>query len=462
MESSGKGGEGPSQAPGGLKLVLRSLNHRNFRLFFGGQGLSLIGTLMQQAALGFLVFRLTKSKELLGLVAFAGQIPVFLVASFAGVLGDRWDRKKVLVVTQALSMLQAAGMAAVAMAPETGAAWWALSVQTKIGCMIALSVMLGLINGFDMPIRQAFIVDMVDRKEDLPNAIALNSTLFNVARVIGPAVGGYLVAAVGEGGCFVVNAASYVAVLWALLAMQVAARPRPTQQRHVLHSLKEGFRYVKAPGPIRSLLLLLAVVTLFGAPYGALMPAFADGLGAGPREYGWLLSSAGAGALLGAVFLAARRSVIGLAWWIAVTPALLGLALVTLAISPSLWVAMAALVVVGFAYMMQIGSTNTILQTIVDHDKRSRVMSFHTMAFMGAAPVGALAAGFLSKKIGLTATVVGGGCVCLAASAVFLSRLGALRRVLRPIYVRMGILAVENEAVALGANGHDKNRRTDA
>lgn len=443
-------------------LVLRSLRHRNYRLFFGGQGLSLIGTLMQHAALGFLVFRLTKSRELLGLVAFAGQFPVFLVASFAGALGDRWDRKKLLLVTQALSMLQAAGMAVVALAPEGGGAWWALSVHAKIAWMLALSVMLGLINGFDMPIRQAFVVDMVDRKEDLPNAIALNSTLFNVARVVGPAVGGYVVAAVGEGGCFVANAASYLAVLWALLAMRVPSRAAPTHHRHVLHSLKEGFGYVVASGPIRSLLLLLAVVTLFGGPYGALMPAFADRLKASPQEYGRLLSSAGTGAVLGAVFLAARRSVIGLGWWIAVTPAMFGLALMVLAISTSLWLAMGALVVAGCAYMILIGSTNTILQTIVDPDKRGRVMSFHTMAFMGAAPLGALAAGFLSQKIGLTATVIGGGCVCLAASGVFLSRLGAIRRVLRPIYVRMGIIAVEDEAPGLDADGGREGDRTDA
>ncbi len=246
VESSDKGGEGAPTAPGGLMRVLRSLKHRNYRLYFGGQGLSLVGTLMQHAALGFLVFRLTKSRELLGLVAFAGQIPVFLVASFAGALCERWDRKKVLLVTQALSMLQAAAMAAVAMAPEGGIHWWALSVQAKIGWMIALSAMLGLINGFDMPIRQAFVVDVVDRKEDMPNAIALNSTLFNVARVIGPAVGGLVVGAVGEGGCFVANAVSYVAVLWALLVMQVATRPPQGHHPHVLHSLKEGLGYVKA------------------------------------------------------------------------------------------------------------------------------------------------------------------------------------------------------------------------
>ncbi|MEI7835589.1 MAG: MFS transporter [Planctomycetota bacterium] len=462
MESSDKGGEGAPTVPGGLMRVLRSLKHRNYRLYFGGQGLSLVGTLMQHAALGFLVFRLTKSRELLGLVAFAGQIPVFLVASFAGALCERWDRKKVLLVTQALSMLQAAAMAAVAMAPEGGIHWWALSVQAKIGWMIALSAMLGLINGFDMPIRQAFVVDVVDRKEDMPNAIALNSTLFNVARVIGPAVGGLVVGAVGEGWCFVANAVSYIAVLWALLVMQVAPRPPQGHHPHVLHSLKEGLGYVKANKPIRSLLLLLAAVTLFGGPYGALMPAFADRLHADPHEYGWLLSSAGGGAVLAAVFLAARRSVMGLGWWIAVTPAMFGLALVALAISTSLWLAMGALVLAGFAYMILIGSVNTILQTIVDPDKRGRVMSFHTMAFMGAAPVGALAAGFLAQKIGLTATVIGGGCICVVASGVFLSRLGALRRVLRSIYVRMGIIAIESEVPGLGVNGDDKNARTHA
>ena len=462
-ESTDNGGEGAPRAPGGLRLVLRSLRHRNYRLFFGGQGLSLIGTWMQGAALPWMVYRLSNRTMLLGLVGFVGQIVAFLAAPLAGVLGDRWNRQKVLVLTQAASMVQALLLAAVAFAPESGPSAWALAPGTKIACIIALSALLGLVNGFDIPIRQAFVVEMVDCQEDLPNAIALNSTLFNAARLVGPAIAGVLVATAGEGACFLANAVSYAAVIWALAAMRVPPRDYRAHHRRLLHSLKEGWTYVAGHGPIRSMLLLLAVVSLFGVPYGTLLPAFAKKLGAGSGGFGLLVSSAGAGALLGAIFLAARRSVLGLAWWIAVTPALFGLGLIGLALSPALGLSMALLVVTGFAVMVQMASTNTILQTIVDPDKRGRVMSFHTMAFMGPAPVGALLSGLLADRIGPAWTVIGGGGVCMVASAVFLCRLPALRRVLRPIYVRMGIIAVEGEMAPLGANGDDdKNGQENA
>jgi MFS family permease len=441
--------QAPPEEPGGLTLILRSLRHRNYRLFFGGQGLSLIGTWMQGAALPWMVFRLSGSPLLLGLVGFAGQILTFLVAPFAGVLADRWNRRNVLVLTQILSMVQAMLLTLVAFAPESASAAWSLSASVKIGCVIALSAFMGLVNGLDIPVRQAFVIEMVDRKEDLSNAIALNSTLFNGARLVGPAIAGILTALWGEGSCFLVNAVSYAAVIWALTEMRVAPRPHRAHHRHVLHSLREGWGYVIQSPPIRSLLLLLAVVGLVGMPYSTLMPVFAKLLKVEARGYGLLVSSAGAGALLGAIFLAARRSVLGLGWWIATAPALFGLGLIGLAVSRVMWLSMPLLVVVGFAIMVQMGSTNTILQTIVDGDKRGRVMSFHTMAFMGTAPLGALLAGHLADRIGPTLTVVIGGAICMLASAVFLGRLPRLRKAVRPIYVRMGILTAETNPEGL-------------
>jgi MFS family permease len=419
----------PREAVTGLRSIGRALRHRNYRLFFSGQSISLIGTWLTRVATSWLIYRLTGSALLLGLVSFAGQIPTFILAPLAGVLVDRWDRYRVLVVTQVLAMIQSGLLAGLAIAGV-------INVQ-----VLALSVFQGLINAFDMPARQSMVVQMVEDRADLPNAIALNSSMVNAARLIGPAVAGALIAAVGEGWCFFVDALSYLAVLASLLMMRIQRRPRATKSTRVLHEMREGFRYASGFAPIRAVLLLLAVVSLMGVPYMVLLPVIArEVLGGGAGTLGALTAASGLGALMSALYLASRKTVLGLGRVIVASAALFGVGLIGLARVSVLWLALPVMLVTGAGMMLQMASSNTVLQTIVDEDKRGRVMSLFAMAFFGTAPLGSLLAGTLASRMGAQNTILVGGGVCVVASAVFFRALPELQRVVRPIYVRMGIL----------------------
>jgi MFS family permease len=411
----------------------RALRHRNFRLFLGGQIVSLIGTWMQQVALGWLVYRLTRSAFLLGLVGFAGQIPSLFVSPFAGVWADRWNRHRMIVATQALSMLQALVLAGLV-----------LSGVVRVWHVLALSLFLGLVNAFDVPARQSFLVEMVGGRHDLANAIALNSSTFNAARLVGPAVAGAMIAAWGEGVVFLVNGVSYVAVIAALLAMRVPPRPPPAgAPAPAWHDLVEGVAYVSRSGPIRALLLLVSLVSLAGASYTVLMPVFAvDVLHGDAHTLGFLMGSIGVGALCGALLLAARRTVRGLGRYIVAAVGAFGASLAAFSFSRSLPLSLLLVGLAGFGLMVQMAASNTILQTIVDDDKRGRVMSFYAAAFMGTMPLGSLLAGGLAGVIGAPRTLQLGGAACLLGALAFSRALPGIRAQIRPIYARLGILPV--------------------
>jgi MFS family permease len=428
------GNAAPKHATG-LRAVGRALVHRNYRLFFFGQGVSMIGTWMTRIATGWFVFRLAEQDApfLLGLVGFTGQAPTFFLAPFAGALVDRWNRHRTLVVTQVLALIQSALLAVVAFSHQPA--------SVVIGEVLVLSLFQGLINAFDMPARQAILVEIVERREDLPNAIALNSSLVNGSRLIGPSLAGVIIAAAGEAWCFLIDALSYLAVVAALLAMRLVARPRPPRTGAIWHEAVEGFRYAFGFPPIRSLLLLLALVSFMGMPYTVLLPIIAaDVLQGGPRILGLLSGASGLGAVAGALYLASRQSVLGLGGWIIVATTAFGLGLVGLALSRSLPLSLVLMMLAGFGMMVQLASSNTILQTIVEEDKRGRVMSFYSMAFLGMAPFGSLFAGSLAGVIGAPATILIGGIACLVAAAVFAWGLPRLREHVRPIYVQKGIL----------------------
>jgi MFS family permease len=419
-----------SQEPSRLRTLGRALAHRNYRLFFAGQSVSLIGSWLTRVATSWLVYRLTHSAALLGLVGFAGQIPTFFFAPFAGVWVDRLDRHRLLVITQVLATLQS-----IALAVLTIPGW------ITVWEIVALSVFQGLINSFDMPARQAFVVQMVDRREDLPNAIALNSSMVNAARLIGPSVAGVLIAWFGEGGCFAIDAASYLAVIASLLMMRVTPRERTPTEKRVLAELHEGFRYVKSFRPIGAILVLLAVVSLMGLPYTVLMPVIADAeLHGGANTFGFLMAAGGLGALCGALYLASRKTVLGLGRTIVITAGVFGGGLIAFAASRQLWLSLVLQLVVGFGMMVQLASSNTVLQTIVEENKRGRVMAFYTMAIVGTAPFGSLVSGLLADRIGAPWTIAIGGAACILGAVWFASRLPELRELVRPIYVRLGIL----------------------
>jgi MFS family permease len=413
-----------------LAGAFRALRHRDFRLFFAGQGLSLVGTWMQQVGMSWLVYRLTGSAFALGAVGFAAQFPTFIVAPLAGVLADRWNRHRIVLVAQALSMLQALLLAALVL---TGA--------VRVWHVVALAAALGIINGFDIPARQAFLIQLVRGPADLANAIALNSSMFNAARLVGPAVAGLLIAVAGEGLVFLLNGVSYLAVLGALLAMRVAPAAPRGAGTPMLRYFREGLAYAWNFGPIRSLLGLLTLVNLLGVPYIVLMPVFAtDVLRGGPHTLGFLTSAAGLGALAGALYLAGRTTVLGLGRVIVVFTLVFGLGLVAFAASRTIPGSLGVLLAVGFGVMVVTASTNTVLQTVVEEDKRGRVMALYTMAFMGMAPVGALLSGALAQRVGAPATVAIGGVAMLGTAAWFARRLPELRREVHPIYHQLGIL----------------------
>lgn len=412
-------------------FMFRALRSPNYRLFFAGQSVSLIGSWMTRIATAWLIYRLTGSALLLGLVGFAGQIPSFVLAPFAGVFIDRWDKHRLLVITQVLAMVQSFVLA-----------YLAISGQITIWQVVALSGFQGAINAFDMPARQSFVVEMVERREDLSNAIALNSSMVNAARLLGPSIGGIIIAAVGEGWCFLIDAVSYLAVIASLLAMKLQpAAPREPSKSSSWQQLREGWSYVSGFHPIRMILLLLAVVSLVGTPYTVLMPVFASNiLHGGPHTMGWLMAATGTGALVGAVFLASRRSVLGLGRIIPMASAIFGFGLIGFSLSRNLWLSLVLLLVTGFGFMVQMASSNTLLQTIVDDDKRGRVMSFYMMSFMGTAPFGSLLAGTVAARIGAPHTLLLGGICCILGALWFACSLPALRNAVRPIYIQMGIL----------------------
>lgn len=423
--------------------MMRAFSHRNYRLFFAGQLVSLIGTFLTMVATVWLVYHITGSTLLLGIVGFAGQIPMFVLAPFAGVWVDRWNRQRLLVITQTLSMLQSFGLAAVALLAGAG------HPNSEVAAIIALALFQGLINAFDIPGRQAFLVEMVDRREDLANAIALNSTMVHGARLIGPAVGGVLIHFVGPSLCFLLDGISYIGVIAALLAMRVKPHVPHADRRSVLHDLKEGLRYIWASAPIRAMLLLMGLLSLTGMPaFSILMPVFAEHFGKKANSdmmLGLLMGASGLGAMSGALYLAARKSVVGLGRIIVLAAGVFGLAIVGFAWSDHLWLSLIIVPVVGLGMLVSFASANTLIQTLTDDHMRGRVMSFFTMAFIGMAPWGNLIAGISAKTLGggvpgASRTLLIAGTLVIAAATAFAFALPGLRQIARPIYVRKGIL----------------------
>jgi MFS family permease len=415
----------------------RALKHRNFKLFVAGQSISLIGTWMTRLATSWLVWRLTHSAMLLGVVGFSGQILTFVLAPFAGVLIERMDRRKLLVWTQALAGVQSLAMA-----------WLTLARIISVHEIIALSALQGLINAFDMPGRQSFLVQMVETREDLGNAIALNSSMVNGARLIGPALAGIVIAAVGEGWCFAIDGVSYAAVIVSLAMMRVKPLQIERAAVSMLEQLKEGWAYVSTFRPIRTILLLFALLSLMGWPYAVLLPMFAEQvLHGGPHTLGFLTGASGVGALASALSLAVRRSVRGLTTMIQMAAAVFGLGLILFGLSHVLWLSMVLMLAVGFGMMQGLAASNTVIQTLVPEDKRSRVMSYYTMAFVGMAPFGSLLAGGLAHFLGSQHTVMITGACCLLGSLWFTFELPAVRKIMRPIYLEMGIIPRAQERV---------------
>jgi MFS family permease len=418
----------------------RALRHRNFRLFFFGQSISMIGNWMTRLATTWLVYQLTHSAMLLGIVSFAGQIVSFLLGPFAGVWVERLERRKLLVWTQALAAVQSLALAALTLAHVI--TLWEI---------IALTAFQGVINAFDMPARQSFLVQMVGDRNDLSNAIAINSSMANGARLIGPAIAGLVIAGFGEGGCFLVDGLSYLAVIASLLLMRIPRLDAPRSKANMFEQIREGWEYVRSFQPIRTILLLFSLVSLMGYSWSVLLPIFAaQVLHGGAARLGWLMGAAGIGALVSALSLAVRKSVVGLTRMLQVATAILGGALILFGLSHTLWLSLMLMVLVGFGMLQAASVSNTIIQSLVPEDKRARAMSYYTMAFFGSAPFGSLLAGTLADRIGAPHTVMITGAFCIAGSLWFTSELPKMRAVMRPIYQRMGLLPLA--AVNLGSS----------
>ncbi len=414
----------------------RALRHRNFKLYFLGQGTSLIGTWMTRLATSWLVYRMTHSALLLGVVSFAGQILTFVLGPIAGVWVERLDRRKLLVWTQAAAAVQSLTMAALTLAH-----------RINLWEIIGLAAFQGVINAFDMPGRQSFLVQMVENREDLPNAIAINSSMVNAARLVGPAIAGMVVAGIGEGWCFLIDGVSYFAVIASLLMMRIK---RGEPRRHALSMLlqmREGWDYVRGFRPIRVALTLFAVVSLMGWPYAVLLPMFAGNvLHGGAHTLGWLTGASGVGALVSAVSLAMRKSVLGLTRMIQIAAGMFGVALVLFGMSHVLWLSLLLLMFVGFGMMQCAAAVNTVIQSLVTEDKRARVMSYYTIAFVGTAPFGSLLAGGLAHKIGAQHTVMITG-ACVAAGALwFTLKLAGVNREMQPVYEANGLVRASDDA----------------
>ena len=415
----------------------RALRHRNFKLFFAGQSISVMGTWMTRLATSWLVYRMTHSALLLGVVSFSGQIVSFLLGPFAGVWVERWERRKMLVWTQFGGAVQSLGLAVLT-----------LMHRITLWEVIALTAMQGVINAFDMPGRQSFLVQMVDDKADLGNAIALNSSIVNVARLVGPAMAGFVIAWVGEGYCFLIDGISYGAVIASLLMMHVKPLGVKRAAVSMVEQMKEGWVYVSSFHPIRTILLLFALMSFMGMPYMVLLPIFAaQVLHGGPHTLGLLTAASGVGALSSAVSLAMRKSVVGLVRMIQVASLMFGGGLILFALSHVLWLSMVTMLFVGYGMMQGLAGSNTVIQTLVPEDKRSRVMSYYTMAFVGMMPFGSLLGGTLAHRFGAPHTVMISGACCVLGSLWFWSQLDSVRDVMRPIYREMGILPKLEEAM---------------
>lgn len=413
-----------------IKHTLRAFSSRNYRLFFGGQGISLIGTWMQQIALGWFVYRLTDSAFLLGLVSFSAQVPTFIFATVAGVFADKYNKHKIIIATQTLAMIQAFLLT-----------FLTLSGLIQIWHIIVLSVFSGLINAFDMPTRQSFVIDLVENKNDLPNAIALNSSMFNAARLVGPTVAGVIISAFGEGVCFLINAVSYIAVIWALLLMKFNKKSLPVQNKKIFKEIKEGLSYAYNFFPIRTFLLLIAILSLLGMPYTVLMPVFAkDILHGDASTLGLLFGAIGVGALVGAIYLASRKSVLGLGKVIIIATTVFSIGLILFSQSKIIYYSIPLMILTGWGMMTQMASSNTFLQTVVDEDKRGRVMSLYVMAFMGTAPLGSLLAGILAKSFGAQNTILLFGIISLITAFWFSRQMPKVRKHTKPIYIKLGII----------------------
>ena len=415
-----------------IPQMLRALRHRNFQLFFSGQLISLIGTWMDNIAEAWLVYRLTGSSLLLGTVAFAGQIPVFLLAPIGGMVADRWNRQRVVIATQASSMVLAGILAVLT-----------LTRRVTVWEVVVLAALMGAVNAFDIPARQAFLVDMVGR-EDLMNGIALNSSMFNGARVIGPSIAGILVASIGEGWCFAANSVSYIAVIIGLLLMHVNRAPVETMRVSPFEHIVEGFRFVWNTGPIRALLLLLGLVSLVAMPYSVLMPIFAAKILHGnARTLGVLMGATGVGALGGALTLASRTGVKGLGRWVAVACASFGTFLILFSLSRWYLLSVALLVPVGFAMMVQMASSNTLIQAMVPDRLRGRAMAVYSMMFMGMAPMGALLSGWSADHLGAQWTLAIGGVGAIVGAALFARNLPKIRVEARELIIAQGMAGGE-------------------
>jgi len=421
----------------GLSHAWRALRHRNFRLFISGQTVSLIGTWMTRIATSWLVYRLTGSALLLGTIGFVGQIPTFLFAPIAGVWVDRSNRHKVLLVTQALLMAQALTLAILT-----------LTHTITVPILLVLSALQGFINAFDMPARQSFIIRMVEDRSDLPNAIAINSSMVNVTRLIGPSIAGILIAITGEGLCFLIDGLSYSAVLLSLFLMHVSPEKQLSGRSSALTQLKEGWSYVSHSRPVRAILLLFAVVSLMGMPYLVLMPIFAAQiLHGGAHTMGFLMAASGIGALVSSLWLTTLRNPAGLERMIPFAALTFALGLLGFALSTNFWLSMLLVMVAGAGMILGLAASNTVIQTIVPEQMRGRVMSYYTMAFIGMAPFGSLLAGSMAHKLGAPHTVLINGSIVLVAALIFFLRLGSIDRETRPIYERMGFLSPEVEDV---------------
>lgn len=409
-----------------MKHLLRALSQRNFRLYFLGQSASFVGTWMQQIALAWLIYRLTGSPFMLGLTAFAGNIPILFLAPFGGVWSDRLNRRRAMLLTQSLSLLQAAVLAGLTFAGRIEV-WHLLSAAT----------FLGFVNAFDTPLRQAFLLEMVGSRENLPNAIALNSLMMNGSRLVGPALAGVVLAAAGEAWCFLLNAASYLAMLAALAAMQLPPSPPPRSGQPVLAGLREAVHFAWSFKPSRYLIGLVALVSFVATPYASLMPVFArDVLGGDASTLGLLVGASGAGAMAGVLYLAGRRGAAGLERLIAFAGACAGMGLILFSQSNTLWLSLAVLPLVGFGIISIAASVNTILQLVAPDAMRGRLVSLHIAAFLGVMPVGSLVFGLFAERFGAAAMVTAGGTLCLIGALRFATRLEVMRDLLAPHYAQ--------------------------
>ena len=417
---------------GRLALAGRALRSPNYRFFFAGQIISLVGNWMTQVATSWLVYRLTRDPLMLGFVTFAGQIPAFLLAPIAGVLIDRWDLRRTLIITQVLAMAQSLALA-----------YLALSGTVTVRHLLVLYVIQGIINGFDMPARQSILSQLVTRRDDIANAIALNSSMFNLARLLGPSIAGFVIARYGEGVCFLVDGISYVAAVGSVAMIRLEPRPAMQRSLNVLAELSEGTGYAWRLPPIREILLLCAVISLMGIPFTVLMPVFAtDVLHGGPQTLGMLLGGQGVGAFIGAALLASRRSVVGLGSWMVTCGIGFGLAVIAFALSRNQWLSVAMMGVAGLTMVIVNASCNTVIQTVVDDDKRGRVLALLMMCFLGMVPIGGLLFGELASpnRLGPSWTIILGALACIAVTLRFATQRAAMRAALRPILVSRGIL----------------------